>query len=100
MQFTQAKGCENDGSVEFCIPANDAALRGRLDALGAGLTYSTSTGRAQCDHEQELLVLFPTPKDDARVCTSEGALRRRPWAQLCSIAREPAVKAIVPTFYE
>jgi hypothetical protein len=100
LSFSRAKGCENDGSVEFCIPKDDAALRARLDGLGVKLTYLGSAGRARCDVQRETLVQFPTEREDRHVCTADGALRRTPWAQLCTIAREPAVKAIVPTFYE
>lgn len=96
--FTQAAGCGNDGSNEFCIPKSDAATRKEVQRIAATVTCSPGRGRARCDPERQDLCFFPT---DASTCTSpHGALTETAWAQHCQIATLPQVPQIVHTIFE
>jgi hypothetical protein len=98
MSFPRENGCLNDGSVEFCIPASDAALRDALSDIDADITCSTQVGRANCNTTYQLLCMYPTGLDE---CQSEhGALNDAAYADLCAIAAFQDIVAIVPTWYE
>ena len=94
LTFTQAQGCANDGSVEFCIPTT---LERAIELLAPTVTCAAGGGRAGCDPKTQLLCLFPT---DASTCTSGGALTDDAWATLCGLTMLPDVTEIVPTFFE
>jgi hypothetical protein len=92
MTFTQADGCANDGSVEFCIPP---VLQSAIQAIAPTTTCAAGTGRAGCDPATQLLCQFPT---DATTCvTTYGALTDAAWDTLCGITMLPDVTEIVPT---
>ncbi len=96
MRFTQATGCQNDGSVEFCLPRDEAVVR-RVRALAPELRGPVgSAGRARCDLTKEDLYLFPT----SEACQQPGGLPEEAWSRLCRVAADPAVVHIVPTWYE
>jgi hypothetical protein len=96
LAFTQASGCANDGSVEFCLPPTLVAA---AQTINPAITCAPGSGRAMCDPAVELLCFFPTV--DASVCVaSHGALTDAAWAELCKLSSLPEVRQIVPTFFE
>lgn len=98
MTFTQKDGCQNDGSVEFCVPAADAGLLAAVQRIAPSLRCNRGGGRARCDLNAELLCLFPT--GEAECVARHGALKDAAWTQLCQIAALPQVRQIVPTWFE
>ncbi|MFP2959650.1 hypothetical protein ACLEPN_17870 [Myxococcus sp. 1LA] len=97
--FTQATGCRNDGSVEFCLPTGDAALLARVREIAPTVQpRGPSRGRAGCDAALETLYLFPT--GDAECEAHHGALTPDAWGRLCRIAGLPGVREVVPTWFE
>lgn len=99
IEFSQSTGCVNDGSIEFCVPASDVALQERIKARNPSVGFRAGGGRARCNSESELLGTMPT-KVGAECVSENGALTSKAWADICSIASEPAVRKIVPTFFE
>jgi hypothetical protein len=96
LAFTQATGCQNDGSVEFCLPRDEEVVK-RVRALAPEVRGPIGGGgRARCDLTKEDLYFFPTPE----TCREAGGLTDQDWAKLCLIAADPAVARIVPTWYE
>lgn len=97
--FEQARGCENDGSVEFCIPAGDPAALEAVRAIDPKIScIQGSMGRARCDLGREMLCLM----DTLPYCGKDryGAINDTGWARICAFARLPFVTRIVPTWYE
>ena len=100
IKFDQGTGCLNDGSVEFCIPDNDAALRSELTVIAPAITCMVGGGRANCLRQPGLLLCFyPTAVPDECVAQN-GAMTETAWADMCAIAAKPAILEIVPTFAE
>lgn len=100
LAFTQATGCSNDGSVEFCAPDGDAGVAAALAAISPTITCAPGGGRARClDAPGQLLCFYPTAVPDQCVA-QHGALTDAAWADVCAIAALPAITAIVATFYE
>ena len=96
--FTQADGCSNDGSNEFCIPKGDVATLMEVKRIASAVSCGPGRGRAGCDPTRQDLCFFPT---DPSTCTSpHGALTDAAWAQHCQIASLPSVPRIVHTFFE
>jgi len=99
IMFTQALGCANDGSVEFCIPDGDAALRDRIKAIAPTVTCAKGGGRAKCNAPDLLLCSLPT--QGPPLCTMQhGALTAEGWYVVCSLAAMPEIKEIVHTIFE
>jgi hypothetical protein len=96
--FTQATGCQNDGSVEFCIPRGDDAVRASVTNIAPNVECITAGGRAGCNLATQLLCFYPVK--ESQCTSSHGALTDRAWADVCSLASLTAVKKIVPTFFE
>ncbi|MBJ6765641.1 hypothetical protein JGU66_33220 [Myxococcaceae bacterium JPH2] len=96
--FTREQSCRNDGSVEFCLPSDDAEALARVRAIAPDVRTMPSGGRARCDVPAQVLVLFPTPTSE---CTERhGALQEPAWERLCRVAALPAVQRVVPTWFE
>jgi hypothetical protein len=92
MAFTQADGCANDGSVEFCIPP---VLATAIQMIAPTAACAEGTGQAGCDPATQLLCTFPT---GASECVADhGALTDGAWGTLCGISMLPDVVEIVPT---
>jgi hypothetical protein len=53
---TKEHGCESDGSLEFCLPKDEAALEAKVKSIAPSATMSSSRGRAGCDVATEWLV--------------------------------------------
>jgi hypothetical protein len=101
LAFTKATGCDNDGSVEFCVSAADEALQAKIRAIAPSVEFATvGMGRAKCDMTRELRASFPTRPNVRTECTSSGHLTNHAWAEICTIAKEPEIRKIVPTFFE
>ena len=98
LAFTKETGCQNDGSVEFCLPSGDDALVARARAIAPTIQAGQSRGRAGCDIPAETLYAFPT--GEAECVERHGALVDDAWDRLCRLAALPEVRAIVPTWYE
>ncbi len=97
--FDQSQGCLNDGSVEFCIPANDPAALQAVRTIDPQIAcMQGSHGRAGCDLDREMLCLTETQT----YCTADryGKIDGAGWARICDLARLPFIKRIVPTWYE
>ena len=98
LSFTRDTACQNDGFVEFCLPADDVALQARALSIAPTLTWTSSRGRAGCDAESERLYQLPMSADD---CAAPGAsLSDATWATICELAALPEVRRIVPTLFE
>jgi hypothetical protein len=95
MTFTQANGCANDGSVEFCVPP---VIEHALMLIAPTVHCAVGVGRAGCDPGSQLLCSFPT---DATTCTApHGGLTDAAWDTLCGVSMLPDVERIVPTIFE
>lgn len=97
LKFTQATGCKNDGFVEFCLPKMDLPSQAQAMAVAADLQCAPGAGRAGCS-ASELLCQLPTA--GARCVAVHGALTDAAWTQVCALSSLPAVREIVPTFFE
>lgn len=95
LRFTQATGCENDGSVEFCVPP---ALEAAVRVIAPTVTCAPGGGRAGCEPATELLCFFPT--SGAACVAPHGALTDQAWDAVCGLSMLPDVEEIVPTFFE
>jgi hypothetical protein len=98
ISFTQETGCQNDGSIEFCLPADDPAALAAVQRIAPGVTCLQTRGRAGCDLPSQRLCLVETRgmcrPDAARAMTDAG------WRTVCDLAALPFVERIVPTWYE
>ena len=100
IMFTQATGCANDGSVEFCIPDGDAALIAQLEAHEVAISCAPGGGRAGCFASPNLL-LCSYPTGFPQQCEAmHGAMTDDTWQDMCAIAALPEVTAIVHTILE
>lgn len=98
LRFTQATGCRNDGSVEFCLPSGDAAAVAKVSAIAPRVRSGLGRGRAGCAVLTETLYFFPT--EEAECVERHGAMKDTAWEELCRIAALPEVREIVPTWFE
>jgi hypothetical protein len=97
VSFSQATGCQNDGFVEFCLPANDNAALSQVMSIDATIVcHQGSRGRADCKPETEQLCQLPTHSQ----CPIEGPMPDALWLDVCRLAAVDAVAKIVPTWYE
>jgi hypothetical protein len=97
IRFTQDTGCQNDGSVEFCLAAGDLAALESVRALAPNVRCMRAGGRARCDLDTEVLCMVET----RGLCIAHhGALTDAGWALVCDLAALDAVREIVPTWYE
>lgn len=99
LAFTQADGCVNDGSVEFCLRAGDASEQATATILAIDPSIrcvTGSRGRAGCDG----VPLCTMPLDEAACPVRHGKLSDAAWARLCNLSNLPWISRIVPTFYE
>lgn len=95
--FTQATGCLNDGSFEFCIPADDPAALKAVQQIAPGVNCIQAGGRAHCNLDTQRLCMV----DTAGMCTAtHGAMNASGWQTVCAFAALPFVDKVVPTWYE
>ncbi len=100
IKFQQATGCQNDGSVEFCIPDSDPKIQTMLSAISSTIRCSPGGGRANCNATPGLLLCFYPTSFPAECESSHGAMTTPTWSDMCSIVAMPEVSEIVPTFFE
>lgn len=102
IDFTQETGCQNDGSVEFCLPNRKPDVLVAIQAFAPTVyVVGPHTGRVGCDLTTETLAFLPTDWTDSTVCVERhGALTNQAWNTVCEIARQPDVKKIASTWYE
>jgi len=100
IMFTQATGCANDGSVEFCIPDGNAALIAQLKALEKDISCGPGGGRAGCLATPNLLLCFYPTSFPQQCEAMHGAMTDDTWQDMCAIATLPEVTAIVHTILE
>jgi hypothetical protein len=99
LAMNQDSGCRNDGSVEFCIDAADAALLTAVRDINPDVACTTGTrGRAECDTDSEMYCAFPTGADQC--VQRHGAMTDAAWTQLCEISLLDGIERIVATWYE
>ncbi len=96
--FSQATGCQNDGSVEFCVPLGFEKV---ISAAVPQVRASAGAGRAGCVQGQERLFFYPTGVDDVATCApNTTAMTDAAWKDMCRLAGFRQVKKIVPTVFE
>jgi len=96
IEFTQQTGCANDGSVEFCLPAPDAAALAEVLAIDATIFCEWgSSGRVGCNTLTEQLCLLP-----ANCLGNTAPMSNASWQTVCQLAALDVVAKIAPTFYE
>ena len=99
IKFTRAEGCGNDGSVEFCIPSNNADVLARVHAVSTTITCGAGGGRAMCGDPSLLLCTYPTAYPGQ--CVAQyGAMNDPVWTQMCSLSAFAEIHEIVPTILE
>ncbi len=97
--FAKESGCQNDGSVEFCIRRGDNATLAAVREIASNVTCSRfGGGRARCDQASQQLCFYPTGAGEC--LATPGALNERAWGEICGIANLDAVTKIVPTWFE
>ncbi|MBZ0301588.1 MAG: hypothetical protein K8J31_17715 [Anaerolineae bacterium] len=98
IRFTPATGCRNDGSFEFCIPADDPAALAQVFSIAPNTTCVPGRGRAGCDTATQLLCLVGT--DGMCQADQPEAMTNAAWQTTCDLAGLPFISQIVPTWYE
>jgi hypothetical protein len=97
IRFTKQTGCRNDGTVEFCLPANDERLRAAVKRIAPTIE---NKGRQRCDPDTELLFFLPVNAENGSCVERWGAMTTRAWNQVCALARLPQIATIRHTIYE
>jgi hypothetical protein len=100
IKFAEDSSCANDGSVEFCIPEANAALRATLTAISPAINCAQGGGRANCNASPGLLLCFYPTRFPDECEASHGAMKAEVWSDMCEIAEQPEVSEIVATFFE
>jgi hypothetical protein len=96
--FSQATGCQNDGSVEFCVPLGFEKV---VTTTVPQVRPTSGAGRAGCLQGRETLFFYPTRLDDAATCVpNTTAMTDAAWKDMCRLAGFRQIKKIVPTFFE
>jgi len=95
MKFTLPTSCNNDGSVEVCIPADEQS-HARLSALVPNLRCGSWRGRAECHLTEQRNCLIPVDRSNC----NEQRLSPEDWQRVCAVADLEFVEKVVPTFLE
>jgi hypothetical protein len=98
ISFAQEEGCVNDGSIEFCLPADDLNALAAVREIAPQTTCMRAGGRARCDLEAQVLCLVDTKGMCRR--DTPGAMTDAGWQTVCDLAALPFIERIVPTWYE
>jgi hypothetical protein len=100
IKFDQKTSCQNDGSVEFCIPDNDSNFEALLANISPTIHCAAGGGRANCTATPGLLLCtYPTAFPTECVST-HGEMTVEAWSDMCDLAGLAAVTEIVPTVFE
>jgi hypothetical protein len=100
IKFDYATSCGNDGSVEFCIPANDASVMSAVAAISPTITCNAGGGRANCLASPGLLLCTYPTQYPGQCLSSYGAMTVGVWSDMCALAALPQVTEIVRTILE
>lgn len=96
LTFDQSSACMNDGSVEFCIPADDPeALQRVKDITGDG-QCGPGRGRVGCGDGELLCMYFVRPHCESR----DATITQAGWNTICAVSELPFVDSITATWYE
>jgi hypothetical protein len=99
IQFTREASCGNDGAVEWCIPDSDPELVATLAAISSTIHCAPGGGRAGCYTGGKLLCSYPTHYPDQ--CLARwGEMKPEVWDDICQVAAQPQITAIVPMILE
>jgi hypothetical protein len=103
--FTKETGCQNDGSVEFCIPRGDDAVLASVTKIAPEVRCAGAGGRAGCNPATQVLCFFGTsevafPASEPKCVSAHGALTDKAWDQVCKLAALDQVTKVVPTRFE
>lgn len=96
--FTRENGCQNDGSVEFCLP-KDSAVVAKARQIAPAIRAKEGRGRAGCHRSRSTLYLLPTAPP-AMCEPNQRAMTEAGWNQVCRLAALPEVERIVATRFE
>lgn len=99
IKFSREQSCGNDGSVEWCIPDNDAQLVSTLATISSTIYCAPGGGRAMCHTGGKLLCSYPTSYPQ-QCLTSWGEMKPEVWDDICEVAAQPQITEIVPTLLE
>jgi hypothetical protein len=100
IKFTREQSCANDGSVEWCIPDNDAQLVTTLAGISSTISCAPGGGRAGCfTPSGRLLCSYPTSYPD-QCSSSGGEMKPEVWDDICQVAALPQITEIVPTIFD
>jgi hypothetical protein len=99
IKFPREESCGNDGSVEWCIPDNDAQLVATLEGISSTIHCAPGGGRAMCHTGGKLLCFYPTSYPEQ--CLSQhGQMKLEVWDDICEVAGQPQIIEIVHTLLE
>ncbi|HET9987053.1 MAG TPA: hypothetical protein VFQ65_00995 [Kofleriaceae bacterium] len=100
LKFTYETSCGNDGGVEFCISANDAATLGAVTAVSSTITCNAGGGRAMCNATPGLLLCSYPTSYPGQCIAQYGAMTDQVWTDMCQLAALPQITEIVATILE
>jgi hypothetical protein len=94
IQFDQAHGCSNSGTIEFCIPTNDSqterAVRRIVEGVSSVNCQAGATGQVGCRSSESLCRV----RTQGRPMCSGAALSDEGWAVVCQLATLPEIRRI------
>lgn len=100
IKFTRAESCGNDGSVEWCIADTDTQLAATLTQISPTIRCAPGGGQAGCYATPGLLLCsYPTIYPD-QCLTAYGEMKPEVWDDICAVAAQPPITAIVPTIFD
>jgi hypothetical protein len=97
IKFTREMSCANDGSVEFCISANDGNLREQIGVVNSKITCAVGGGRAGCNRTPGLLLCTYPTAFPGECQASHGAMTDKAWADMCTLSSFGGISEIVAT---
>jgi hypothetical protein len=100
IKFDYPTSCGNDGSVEFCIPDNNATVMSEVIAISSTIRCAPGGGRANCSATPGLLLCTYPTTYPGQCLTMYGAMTVDVWADMCELAAIPEIVAIVHTILE
>lgn len=100
IKFDYPSSCANDGSVEFCIPDNNAAVMNAVTAISSTITCEPGGGRANCNASPGLLLCTYPTAYPGQCVSMYGAMTVDVWSNMCALAAMPDIIEIVRTILE
>jgi hypothetical protein len=100
IKFDYPSSCANDGSVEFCIPANNPSVASSVTAISSTITCAPGGGRANCLASPGLLLCTYPTAYPGQCVSMYGAMTVDVWSNMCALAALPDIAEIVRTILE